>query len=220
MFDQIEVYNGGVISGVDAGGLVDDVRESGNINIPQTADKIIAQAHSQAELILQAARDEAEQYLQQKREEAFIEKQKAIAESVNQTAVELGMDLWSAKNALATIVQQALENMIGEAGHSEACLKAVETAARKFCKGKSVRVFASATNANRMQLIALSKRDQTIAPLLEFHDDPALQDDRCILDVDGKQVEVSIDAQLAAIKKACGDAVASTSRIKNQAAST
>ena len=228
MFDQVAAYSGAVIDSEksemsEKAVTAENTQKPETSNVAQTREIAapddmlqnsgsINEAHSAADRIRQEALREAEEIKEAARGEALKLKEHFIATAINDAVRDVGLDLWSVREDLAMIVEKALESMIGETGKYEACLKAVETAARKYHVEKSVTVYADQATTNRLRLISMAKRKQGLGPAVKFAEDESLEPGVCILDTGKSRFEVSLDAQIAAIKQACGDAISAQAK--------
>ncbi len=223
MFDVVECYTGGIHQ-PEPGSDVDPALVHNNAQKAPVNGDVVSHAdgrHSQAtpEFIIQNAYREAERIVLEAREQAEQDGENIINEaqtradeiavqSVSNAAVEMGLDLWSSRYVLTDVVEKALTSMIGHVGENEACYRAVEVAIRQTCEDKSVTVLAENRTADRLRLVSLSNRDNPKSFVFDITTDDTLAPGRCVIKAGNKLLDVSIEAQISAIKKACDQQVA------------
>ena len=201
MFDLSTAYTGAMIApeqGADGVIAADNPAHSYQID----TEKLILDAREQADAILNQAREEAASIKQEILDNAHLEAEALIATSAAKASTDLGLDLWSARNAIAHIVEQSLNNMIGDIGEVEACYMAVERAARDYVSTQKFTVHAEPETANRLRLLQIGQAGKGYSVKYEIVDDHNIPAQRCMLDMGHKRVEVSLEAQIQAVKNA------------------
>ena len=200
MFDQLQAYSGAMVSPAGEEGIVASQAEP-VFKEPTTPEEILDHARQEAEKILAEAHEQANQIIADKLDEAGDFVELSVAEKVDEASNTLRLDLWSSRLALAEIVDSALRQMIGKLGQSEATLAAVTTAIETYCDKHTPTVYASDTTANRLELIGVAARDKLSLPAFHLKRDPALEEGRVILDTGRGRFEVSLEAQMQAMRK-------------------
>lgn len=199
MFEQIETYSGSL---VDEAGQVSAAKTgSKEPGRALTADEILEAARAEAADILETAQAEAEQLRQAAQAEADAIAEKRILENAIAAARHLRLDVLSSKSGLVKVVEASLESVIGTIGDGTACLKAVEHASREYLDEHRLTLHVNRIVADRLNLLAMgagkSLKDFGLTVVL----DPALGDERCVLETSNGKVEVGLTAQLETFKK-------------------
>jgi len=179
---------------------------------PATSEEILQAAREEAAGILEAANNDAQELRNQTLAQAQIDAEKIIAQTVNKAVTDLGLDLWSARYAIAGIVEQSLERMIGEIGETQACFRAVDQAAKLYASDKKLTVYADSETANRLRLVYMGRVNTGYAATVEVVEDASVEAGRCILDTGQKRIEVSLVSQIDAVKRVAQNAIQQTPR--------
>ena len=211
MFDQVQTYSGYVMDSDNAAEVSPEVTPE---RIPVSPQDYIEQAQREAAEIVANAKAQAETEIQSMKAAAEIEIEQQISERVSHAAITIGPDLWSARHAMAEIVGDALDRLIGDFGKQNALIYAVENAAKKYAQEHPLVVRAHPKNANRLKVNFFSARRKSCSPPTEVIEDDGLAEDRCILTFNGRSIEVGLEQQIEAIKRI----VAQSLHVEEQAA--
>lgn len=209
MFEQANAYSGNMVAAeVGADGPISADNPAHTYNLDP--HEIIKQAQAEAESIIENAKLEAEAVKQELLDKAKQEVSFEAAKMANKMATDLGLDLWSARYAISDIVEKSLNEMIGVVGQTEACFHAVNKVAKEHASEKTFKVHAEPETANRLRLIEMGRSKSPYSAKFEIVNDHSIAAGACMLDMGHKKLEVSLDAQIKAIKSAVENAVRET----------
>lgn len=214
MFDQVETYSGNLVHS-GAAPLTDD-DHGATPSRPQTADEILEAARAEAAELIEAAQQEADVIKQSILTDAKAASEALIIENTISGVSHLKLDLWSSKTAMVEIVKQAVQSVIGPSNNNAALLAAVEHATHQYSEDHILNLRVSRKTADRLNLIAMGSGRSVQDRGINIQIDESIADDRCVLDTGRGKVEVGLQSQLDAFKKAFEDEARSAASLAEQ----
>lgn len=201
MFDLTEAYSGEMVSSTPPLNGEEATTTANTQKVPQTSEEILQHAREEAADILEKAQEQAKELVINKQIEIKASADQQIALKVNKAFTDLGEDLFSARKGIATIVEESINLIVGAIGTDKVFELSVDKATRAYINKNNLKVHAHPDSANRLRLYNISKLGDDKDPRYEIIDDPNLEQNRCLLDIGSKRIEVSLELQIEAIKK-------------------
>ncbi len=201
MFDISESYTGAMVPNETPTDGNSDPAIIAAQKKPKTSEEILQYAREEAAEILEKAHEEAKELIAQKEKEIDDLAEKKLALKIDESFSALGEDLFSARAGISQIVEQSIHLMLGAIGSEKAFALAVHKATKIYLNNNSLKIHAHPDSANRLRLYNISAAGSKEATHYEIIDDPNLEPERCLLDTGEKQIEISLENQIQALKK-------------------
>jgi type III secretion protein L len=157
-----------------------------------------AAAHAEAQSIIQAAISEAEEIRKTALAGVDLEFERQLAERLTGAAREFNLGIAECGAILAEILNDALQEIIGDTKAPELLAKAIAAASARHGAGQSLTVMVSPEDYPRLEVLRLGipavKSIRMVA-------DASIARGRCLLEAGGKRFDVSVDAQINAFRQ-------------------